>query len=97
MLYYELRIILFLQPQRKTLMNNINNTIKQVDIVPIIQYFMKELNVHELFNEHIPSAVQAQVKPADLLCVLVTNIMVAASPLYHVEKWVAKYADGCVP
>jgi len=67
---------------------------KQVDIVPIIQYFMKELRVHDIFNEHIPCATQAKVEPSDLLCVLITNIMVAASPLCHVEKWVAKYADG---
>lgn len=75
-------------------MDNVESTIKQVDIVPIVQYFMKELNVHELFNEHIPCAAQAKIEPADLLCVLITNIMVAASPLCHVEKWVAKYSDG---
>lgn len=75
-------------------MSTINSTMKQVDIVPIVQYFMKELNVHELFQEHIPCAAQAKVEPADLLCVLITNILVAASPLCHVEKWVAKYADG---
>jgi len=75
-------------------MNIIDSTMKQVDIVPIVQYFMKELNVHELFQEHISCANQAKVEPADLLCVLITNILVAASPLCHVEKWVAKYADG---
>lgn len=75
-------------------MTGIESTMKQVGIVPVIKHFMKELNVFGFFKEQIPCATQAQIEPAELLCMLIPNIMVDASPLYSVDKWVAKYADG---
>jgi len=92
--YYVLIKILILLTFWRKQMARSENTIRQVDIFPVIKHYMEELNVYGFLKEQLTCATQAQVEPAELLCMLIPNIMLAASPLYCVEKWVAKYADG---
>jgi len=67
---------------------------KQVDVLPLVKHYMEEMNLHEIFDRHIPNANGAEIKPAQVLCTMVTNILAAAKPLYHIEEWLIDYMDG---
>jgi len=67
---------------------------KQVDVIPLVNYYMKEIGLHEIFDRYIPNTKGADIKPAQVLCTMISNIMVATKPLYKIEEWLADYTDG---
>jgi len=40
------------------------------------------------YNKHF------SIKPAQVLCVMIMNIVVAAKPLYKMDEWLLDYLDG---
>jgi len=55
---------------------------------------MEQLGLARLFDKFVPNSNGAEVAPAQVLCLLVMNIMVSAKPLYRVEDWLHDYLDG---
>ena len=53
---------------------------------------MDELSLFELFKKYVPKG-DAELEPAEGLCILIVNILTANRPLYKVEEWLADYAD----
>jgi len=68
--------------------------IKQVEILPLIKYYMDELGLARLFDKFIPNTNDMEIAPARVLCMMVMNIMVSAKPLYRMEDWLHDYLDG---
>jgi transposase len=68
--------------------------IKQVEILPLVKYYMEELGLAKLFDKYVPNSNGADIDPAQVLCIMVMNIMVSAKPLYRVEDWLHDYLDG---
>ncbi|MES9856284.1 MAG: DUF4277 domain-containing protein [Sedimenticola sp.] len=68
--------------------------IKQVEILPLIKYYMDELRLARLFNKFIPNANNLEIAPALVLCMMVMNIMVSAKSLYRIEDWQHDYLVG---
>jgi len=68
--------------------------IKQLDVLPLIKYYLDELNLFSLFDKYIPNKHNADIDPAQVLCVMVMNIVGAARPLYQVADWLGPYLDG---
>ncbi|MCP4285230.1 MAG: DUF4277 domain-containing protein [Gammaproteobacteria bacterium] len=68
--------------------------IKQVEILPLVKYYMQRLGLVQLFNKYVPNSNGAEIAPAQVLCMMVMNIMVSAKPLYRVEQWLHDYLDG---
>ncbi len=68
--------------------------IKQVEILPLIKYYMDELGLARLFDRYVPNTNDMEIAPAQVLCMMVMNIMVSAKPLYRVEDWLHDYLDG---
>ena len=68
--------------------------IKPVEVLPLVKYYMEELELARLFNKYVPNANGADIDPAQVLCMMVMNIMVSANPLYRVEDWLHDYLDG---
>ncbi len=68
--------------------------IKQVEILPLVKYYMERLGLVQLFNKYVPNSNGADIAPAQVLCMMVMNIMVSAKPLYRVEQWLHDYLDG---
>ena len=68
--------------------------IKQVEILPLAKYYMEELGLAQLFDKYVPNTNGADIDPAQVLCIMVMNIMVSAKPLYRVEDWLHDYLDG---
>lgn len=68
--------------------------IKQVDVLPVVKHYLTELRLHDLFDKHVPNNKAFQIKPAQVLCMMIMNIVVAAKPLYKVDEWLLDYLDG---
>jgi len=67
--------------------------IKQVEILPLVKYYMDELGLARLFDKYVPNKGM-DIAPAQVLSMMVMNIMVSATPLYRVEDWLHDYLDG---
>lgn len=68
--------------------------VKPVEVLPLVKYYMEQLGLARLFDKFVPNRNGAEVAPAQVLCLLVMNIMVSAKPLYRVEDWLHDYLDG---
>ncbi len=67
----------------------------QVDVLPMVKYFMDELDLFNLFKKYVPAAAaDCLADHAESLCVLTANIICDNKPLYKVRKWLSKYSDG---
>jgi transposase len=73
---------------------DLSSTMKNVDVFPIVKHYIEQLDIHNILNHVIPCAPQSEVAPAQTLCVMIANIVIAKHPLYKIEKWIAKYVDG---
>ncbi|MDQ6962443.1 MAG: IS1634 family transposase [Mariprofundaceae bacterium] len=67
---------------------------KQVDVIPLVNHYINEMGLHEIFDRYIPNTNGADIKPAQVLCTMISNIMVATKPLYKIEEWLTDYTDG---
>lgn len=68
--------------------------IKQVEILPLVKYYMEQLGLAQLFNKYVPNRNGMDIAPSQVLCTMVMNIMVSATPLYRLEDWLHGYLDG---
>ena len=68
--------------------------LKQVDVLPLVKYYIKELGLHDLFDKYVPNNRNFEIKPAQVLCMMIMNILVSAKPLYKVDEWLLDYLDG---
>ena len=68
--------------------------LKQVDVLPTVKHYLAELGLHDLFDKHVPNKKEFEIKPAQVLCMMIMNIVVAAKPLYKVDEWLLDYLDG---
>ncbi len=67
---------------------------KQVDVIPMIHYYIDEIGLHQIFENYIPNDNGADIRPAQVLCTIITNILIASKPLYKIEEWLTDYMDG---
>ncbi|RLA68595.1 MAG: IS1634 family transposase, partial [Epsilonproteobacteria bacterium] len=67
---------------------------KQVDVIPMINHYIEEMGLHEIFDRYIPNTHNANIKPAQVYCTMITNILVASKPLYKIEEFFIDYMDG---
>jgi transposase len=68
----------------------------QVDVLPMVKYFMDQLNLFNLFKKYVPAAAGSVTEHAESLCILVANIICDNKPLYKVKEWLQQYSDGLV-
>ena len=67
---------------------------KQVDVIPMINHYIEEMGLHEIFDRYVPNTHNADIKPAQVFCIMITNILVASKPLYKMEEFFIDYMDG---
>jgi transposase len=67
--------------------------IKPVEILPLVKYYMDELELARLFDKYVPNNGM-EIAPSQVLSMMVMNIMVSAKPLYRMEDWLHDYLDG---
>jgi transposase len=74
-------------------MEAIETKFKKADVLPIVKYYMDQLGIYDLFSEFVPQG-RCLIPTAQVLCVMVINIICAGNPLYKIEEWLADYTDG---
>lgn len=75
-------------------MERMDTKVKQLDMLPMVKHYIGELGLHELFDKYVPNTNGSEIRPAQVLCVMVMNIVAASKPLYHVDEWLTQYLDG---
>jgi len=67
---------------------------KKIDVLPMVKHYMDELDLFGLLQKYVPNPQNSTMEPAQVLCMMVLNIICASKPLYKVEEWLADYMDG---
>lgn len=75
-------------------MDHIEAKVKKIDVLPMVKYYMDQLDLYSLFEKYIPKPSRCPVEPAQILTIMVMNIICASNPLYKIEEWLAEYTDG---
>lgn len=75
-------------------MNQIDVIMKKVDVLPMVKYYMDQLGVYGLFAKYVQKPKSCPVDPAQILSIMVVNIVSASHPLYKIKQWIADYTDG---
>ncbi|QEP43813.1 IS1634 family transposase [Ectothiorhodospiraceae bacterium BW-2] len=73
---------------------SIESTTQSVDAMPIIKHYMDKLEIPALLNKYVPNNTGADIAPAQVLSLLVMNLLNAPTPLYQIPQWLGKYVDG---
>jgi hypothetical protein len=45
--------------------------VKSVEVLPLVKYYMDQLELARLFDKYVPNSNDAEVAPAQVLCMLV--------------------------
>jgi transposase len=77
-------------------MEQFETRFKQVDVLPMVKYFMDKLALVNLFTKYVPVAAGSIADHAESLCILIANIVCDNKPLYKVQEWLGQYCDGLV-
>jgi len=75
-------------------MKQFETRFKQVDVLPMVKHYMSSLDLYNLFNKYVPAPTSCLAEHAESLCIITANIICNNKPLYKVQEWLAKYADG---
>jgi transposase len=67
---------------------------KQVDVLPMVKYFMDQLDLVNIFTKYVPASAGSHADHAQCLCILIANIICDNKPLYKVQEWLHQYSDG---
>ncbi|BBO83479.1 IS4 family transposase [Desulfosarcina ovata subsp. sediminis] len=77
-------------------MEQFETRFKQVDVLPMVKYFMDQLDLFNLFSKYVPASEGSLAEHAQSLCILIANIICDNKPLYKVQEWLCQYTDGLV-
>jgi transposase len=75
-------------------MDQIDVITKKVGVLPMVKYYMDQLDIYSLFAKYVERPKRCPVDPAQILSIMVANIVCASHPLYKIQQWVADYTDG---
>ena len=75
-------------------MKQIEAQYKQFDVLPMVKHYMNSLDLYNLFKKYVPCSTNCLAEHAESLCIITANIICDNKPLYKVQEWLAKYADG---
>lgn len=75
-------------------MDRIESKTKMLDVMPMVKHYIDQLELHRLFDRYMPKSMKMELAPAQVLSVMVMNIVNAAKPLYQICDWAAEYLDG---
>ena len=75
-------------------MKQFDTRFKQVDVLPMAKHYMSSLDLYNLFKKYVPASNSCLAEHAESLCIITANIICDNKPLYKVQEWLAKYADG---
>jgi hypothetical protein len=64
----------------------------EVGATPLVRHFLERLNLPGLLDQHLPKlpGKQPTLPSHVVLCVLITNLLLARQPLYALPDWVKR-------
>jgi len=75
-------------------MDQLDVITKKVAVLPMVKYYMDQLDIFGLFSKYVKRPKSCPVDPAQILSIMLVNIVCASHPLYKIQQWVADYTDG---
>lgn len=75
-------------------MEQLQSRAKKIGVFPMAKHYMEQLGLYALLDKYVPRASNGSIEPAQVLCVMVANIVCASKPLYKIGEWLADYTDG---
>src|SRR5204863_2129546 len=65
----------------------------EVGAAPVVRRFLDRLDLPGLFGRHLPRlrGRQPDLPTATVLCVLLSNLLLARAPLYGIAAWAARF------
>lgn len=75
-------------------MEQLQSRAKKIVVFPMAKHYMEQLGLYALLDKYVPRASNGSIEPAQVLCVMVANIVCASKPLYKIGEWLADYTDG---
>ncbi len=65
----------------------------EVGAAPVIRHFLEKLDLPGLFDRHLPPlrGRQRDVPTSTVLCLLISNLLLARQPLYGVAAWASRF------
>lgn len=65
----------------------------EVGAAPLVRHFLQRLDLHALFERHLPvlPGRPPALPSATVLCLLVTNLLLARQPLYALPHWATRW------
>lgn len=73
---------------------DISSATKNLGVMPMVKHYISELKLHDIFRKHIPMKPNEKLEPAQVLNMMLLNIICASRPLYRVQEWLTDYTDG---
>ena len=56
-------------------MSRMDTKLKDLDVLPMVKHYMTELKLYELFDKYVPNDRGYEINPAQVLSMMVMNIM----------------------
>ncbi len=61
-------------------MERLNVITKKIDVLPMVKYYMDQLGIYDLFAKYVEKPKRSLVDPAQILSIMVANIVCASQP-----------------
>jgi len=71
-----------------------NTKLQKLGTLPLVRYYMEQMELVRLFGKYVPNSNEAEVSPAQVLSIMVANIIISPTPLYRVQSWLHDFLDG---
>ena len=60
---------------------------KKVDVLPMVKYYMDQLGIYDLFAKYVQNPMRSPVDSAQILSIMVANIVCASQPMTANDSW----------
>ena len=75
-------------------MNQIESKSKSLGVLPMVKFYMDQIKLFPLLDQYLPKPKTMDLAPAQVVSMMIMNIITSVRPMYKVSDWVAEYFDG---
>lgn len=75
-------------------MTQIESKSKSLGVLPMVKFYMDQIKLFPLLDKYLPKPKTMDLAPAQVLSMMIMNIITSVRPMYKVSDWVAEYLDG---
>jgi len=70
----------------------------EVGAAPVVRLFLQRLQLQDLFDRHLPTLPgrPPALESSTVLCLLLTNLLLARQPLYAIPEWARRRVPECI-